>query len=413
VAAVTRPRGLPIPERLQRPLRSSAFRNLALGKSASYLGDWLMVAVLVGWVYESSASVAQVALLLVIRLAPPIVGGGLAASLVDRLPRLKVLVRSEIACAATIAGAIVGVALDSRPLVFALVGVCGLGSMVSTVAGNTLIPMTVAEEELPAANSIYAVGQEAAMALGALSGGITLALGGPTAGLVANLVSYVVAVVLYRRVRVVDDTHQAAGRARTSLRQGLRYVIEQRSLAFVVGGFTVATLATGLVNATLPRFTTDLGLGGGGYGLALAAIAGGMMVGEAVTGAAAERIDARLLGIALAGMGCLLSAFAWSPNAPLALTVLTAFGVANGVLEVVMMTAIHQEADGAYQGRVFGVASTIWRTSMLGAVAFAPVVNAVASPPQAITVAAAFLFAGGVVVYVALRPRMQASPATA
>ena len=69
-----------------------------------------MVAVLVGWVYESSDSLAKVALLLVIRMAPPIVGGGVAASVVDRLPRLKVLVWSEVACAATIAGAIVGVA---------------------------------------------------------------------------------------------------------------------------------------------------------------------------------------------------------------------------------------------------------------------------------------------------------------
>jgi MFS family permease len=403
---------LRIPERLRRPLRSSAFRNLALGKSASYLGDWLMVAVLVGWVYESSDSVAQVALLLVIRLAPPIVGGGIAASLVDRLPRLKVLVWSEIACAATIAGAIVGVTIDSRPLVFALVGMCGLGSMVSTVAGNALIPTTVAAEELPAANSIYAVGQEAAMALGALTGGITLALGGPAAGLAANLVSYAIAVALYARIRV-DDARDVGSRAKASLRQGFRYVLQQRALAVVVGGFTVATLATGLVNATLPKFTMDLGLGAGGYGLALAVVAAGMMAGEAVTGAAAERIDARLLGIGLAVMGCLLCAFAWSPTAALALAILAAFGIANGLAEVVMMTAIHQEADGAYQGRVFGLASTIWRTSMLGAVACAPVVNAIASPSQAITIAAALLFAGGVFVYLALRPRLQISPAAA
>jgi MFS family permease len=403
---------LRIPERLRRPLRSSAFRNLALGKSASYLGDWLMVAVLVGWVYESSDSVAQVALLLVIRLAPPIVGGGIAASLVDRLPRLKVLVWSEIACAATIAGAIVGVTIDSRPLLFALVGMCGLGSMVSTVAGNALIPTTVAAEELPAANSIYAVGQEAAMALGALTGGITLALGGPAAGLAANLVSYAIAVALYARIRV-DDARDVGSRAKASLRQGFRYVLQQRALAVVVGGFTVATLATGLVNATLPKFTMDLGLGAGGYGLALAVVAAGMMAGEAVTGAAAERIDARLLGIGLAVMGCLLCAFAWSPTAALALAILAAFGIANGLAEVVMMTAIHQEADGAYQGRVFGLASTIWRTSMLGAVACAPVVNAIASPSQAITIAAALLFAGGVFVYLALRPRLQISPAAA
>ena len=413
MAAVTRSNRLQIPERLQRPLRSSAFRSLALGKSASYLGDWLMVAVLVGWVYESSASVAQVALLLVIRLAPPIVGGGVAASLVDRLPRRKVLVWSELACAATIAGAIVGVTIDSRPLVFALVGLCGLGSMVSTVAANALIPMTVAKEELAAANSVYAVGQEAAMALGALTGGVTLALGGPVAGLAANLASYAVAFVLYVRIPVADDIREVAGRARASVLQGLRYVLEQRALAVVVGGFTVATLATGLVNATLPKFTTDLGLGAGGYGVALAVVAGGMMVGEAVTGAAAERIDARMLGICLAAMGSLLCAFAWSPTVAIALAVLAAFGIANGVAEVVMMTAVHQEADGAYQGRVFGVASTIWRTAMLGAVALAPVVNAIASPPQAITTAAVLLFAGGLVVYLALRPRLRAAAAVA
>src|SRR5256885_16897690 len=126
MAALTKAASRLMPERLQRPLGSPSFRRLALGKSISYLGDWLMVAVLVGWVYESTSSVAQVALLMAIRLVPPIVGGGLAASLVDRLPRLKVLLWSEIACAAAIAGALVGVTVGSRVLVFAFVGICGL-----------------------------------------------------------------------------------------------------------------------------------------------------------------------------------------------------------------------------------------------------------------------------------------------
>src|SRR5207253_389479 len=82
---------------------------------------------------------------------------------------------------ATIAGALVAVVAGSRPAVFALVGLCGLVSMVSTVAGNALIPMVVAQDELPAANGIHAVGQEAAMALGALAGGLTLAVGGAPA----------------------------------------------------------------------------------------------------------------------------------------------------------------------------------------------------------------------------------------
>ena len=78
-----------------------------------------------------------------------------------------------------------------------------------------------------------------------------------------------------------------------------------------------------------------------------------------------------------------------------------------------MMTAIHQEADAGYQGRVFGVGSTLWRTTMLGAVAFAPVIDAIASPAQTITVAALVLFAGAALVQLMLRPsrRLATAPA--
>jgi MFS family permease len=402
-----------IPERLKRPLRSPSFRRLALGKSISYLGDWLMVAVLVGWVYESTSSVAAVALLMVIRLVPPIVGGGVAASIVDRLPRQRVLVWSEAACAATIAGALAGVMLDSRPLVFASVGLCGLVGMISTVAGNALIPLVVEEEQLPAANGIHSVGQEAAMALGALVGGAALAVGGATVGLAANLASYGIAVVLYAGIRVSSEPSTAARRKRGGLLDGAQYVLSSRPLTVVVGSFAFGTLAAGLVNATLPKFTDELGLGASGYGWALAALGAGMIVGEALTGAIAERIDARWMSYGLAGMGIFFAAFAWAGSAVVALVFLVAFGVANGFIEVVMMTAIHQEADSGYQGRVFGVGSTLWRTTMLGAVAFAPVVNAVASPAQAITLAAGVLIAGAVLVQLTLRPSRRLATAAA
>jgi MFS family permease len=138
-----------------------------------------------------------------------------------------------------------------------------------------------------------------------------------------------------------------------------------------------------------------------------------MIAGEALTGAVAERLDARWLSFGLAGMGVFFLAFAWAGSALIALLALVAFGVANGLVEVVMMTAIHQQADAGYQGRVFGVGSTLWRTTMLGAVAFAPLVNAVASPAQAISVAALVLFAGAALVQLTLRPtrRLATAPA--
>jgi hypothetical protein len=62
---------------------------------------------------------------------------------------------------------------------------------------------------------------------------------------------------------------------------------------------------------------------------------------------------------------------------------------------------------------VFGVGSTLWRTTMLGAVAFAPVVDAIASPAQTITLAAVVLLAGALLVQVTLRQsrRLATAPA--
>jgi predicted MFS family arabinose efflux permease len=385
-----------------------------MGKCVSYLGDWLMVAVLVGWVYESTSSVAQVALLMAIRLVPPIVGGSLAASVVDRLPRQRVLVWSELACAATIAAALVAVTADSRPAVYALVGLCGLLSMVSTVAGNALIPMVVRREQLTAANGIHAVGQEVAMALGALGGGVTLVLGGAQAGLAANLASYIVAVLLFSRIRVDDASSEGrSGRRRGGLIAGVRYVLGHRSLIVVVGSFSLVTVATGLVNATLPKFTSSLGLGASGYAWALAALAGGMIAGEATTGSLADRVQPRWLAVGLAAMGLLFLAFAWAGSIAPALCILAAFGVANGFTEVVMTTAVHQEAEPDYHGRVFGVGSTLWRTTMLGAVALAPLIDAIASPSQAIALAAVVLFVGAVLVQTTLRSSPRTAVATA
>jgi hypothetical protein len=223
-----------------RPLRFPPFRRLALGKSISYLGDWLMVAVLVGWVYQSTSSVSQVALLMAIRLVPPIVGGGLAASLVDRLPRQRVLVWSETACAATIGGALVAVMAGSRPAVFAFVGLCGLVSMVSTVAGNALIPMVVEQDELPAANGIHAVSDRKPPWLGRRAGGLTLAVGGACRARRESRKLRNRRVLRAIRAEARQGVQKDTSRRRVG-RDGLRYVLRHRGLTVVARSVAFGT----------------------------------------------------------------------------------------------------------------------------------------------------------------------------
>ena len=400
------------PDRLRRPLRTASFRRLAAGKAISFLGDWLMIAALVGWIYETSHSVTQVATLMAIRFVPPILGGGVAAALVDRFDRRRVLLASELLAAATVGAALAGVVASSRPLVFAAAGLCALVAMVSSVAGNALVPAVVSAEELPAANAVYSIGQELAMAVGTLVGGLALALGGVALALAGNLVSYLVAAALYAGVAVAgSEPSDARTRGAGGLREGASYLRSHPGLLALIGAFALATASAGLVNATLPRFTAELGMGGEGYGIALAALAVGLIIGEAATGAATDRVNGRWLCPALAAMAACFLALATAPSIAVALVVLAAAGAANGVVEVVLFTALQQEADPAYHGRVLGLGSTAYRTTMLLAVTAAPFANALGSTTAVLGIAAAALLGAALV---ALRgPRMATTPASA
>ena len=82
--------------RLLEPLRRRPVRRLLVGGLVSKTGDWLTVGALMGWVYQETASTGSVALLMLVRLAPPILGGGAAAAFVDRVPRERLLVVVEL-----------------------------------------------------------------------------------------------------------------------------------------------------------------------------------------------------------------------------------------------------------------------------------------------------------------------------
>ena len=70
-----------------------------------------------------------------------------------------------------------------------------------------------------------------------------MALGGPSAGLAANLASYAIAIVLFTRIHVDESAGRLSSAKRGGLVDGLRYVLARRTLAVVVGGFAVGSPA--------------------------------------------------------------------------------------------------------------------------------------------------------------------------
>jgi MFS family permease len=398
--------------RLLRPLATKPYRRLVAGRLVSQAGDWLTVSALIGWIYQTTHSVGAAAAVLLCRLAPPIVGGSVAAVVVDRLPKQRLLVAVELGRAVAVTIALAGLLSDQLPLVLFALALSGALATLGNAVSSSLVPALLPENQLASANAGLGIARDGAMALGAGLGGLAVAITGPGWALLADVGTFFASAALFAAMGV------SAGLAR-SRRQprepsGLRYILAHRSLLLLALCFAAATIATGLTNATLPAFMdADLGLGPGGYGFGIAALALGLAFGQAAIGfTEAGPAAGRWIAAALVLMAGLLAILAVGHDAPTALLLLGAIGFVDGTTDVLFETAVQRDADPRYYGAVFGFTSSLMMTTMMIAVALAPLAHGLVAARVVLLGATAFLLAAGVLAFVrTLGPRRALLPA--
>ena len=384
--------------RLLDPLRRRSVRRLLLGGLVSKTGDWLTVGALMGWVYQETASTGSVALLMLVRLAPPILGGGVAAAFVDRVRGERLLVIVELMRAVALAAVVAGLLSGTTILIYAAIAISGMLAAVSQVAVSTLVPQLVPEAELPAANGLNGVFESTAMATGAITGGLLLSLVGVVPALVADLSTFVLAAALFAGISARTGTVAATAEevADDAPKPRLRDLLSDRTIMTAVGALCVTVVAGGLVNATLPRFLTDLGLGAGAYGYGFGAIAIGLALGGVVAGAIrVENADTAVMGRALFATAVTFGLLAVVSSAPLALLLLLLAGVLDGIVWVTFETAMQRSADPRLLGRAFGLTDATVRTAMISSIALAPLANQLVTPHAILLFGAAVLTLAG------------------
>lgn len=391
------------PARLVAPLKVASYRRLAAGKFVSQLGDWLTLAALIGWLYGETSSTQHVAGLLLARLGPPILGGSVAALLVDRLPKRNVLIGVEAARGGIVAAALAGVISGELVLVYAALAASGVLAALSSAAVPALVPTLLPDEQLPAANAGLEIAKDGAMALGAAAAGLALTSVGASVALAVDLATFAVATILYFGVRAPAPIALTDHYER--LTSGLRYVLTRRRLLVLVVSFATATLATGLTSATLPRFLdTEGGAGPSAYGFGIAALSVGLLLGEAVTGFSRVGPTAgRWIGAALLVMAGLFGLLGLTDHFPTALLLLGFIGFVDGTTDVLFDTVAQRETDPQYLGSVFGFGSAFMATTMTVAFVVAPVANDLFTSDSVILLAGGFLAAAGVIALVGMR----------
>ena len=382
--------------RFVAPLKNPGVGRLVAGKLVSQVGDWLTIVAVVGWIYGRGASTTAVAVLLLVRMAPPILGGGVAAVVVDRLAVARLLPAVEIARGLVVAVALLGTVVDSLPVVFAALAVSGVLAALAGAATPAALPSLVPTSELLAANAALGMTKSLAMLAGAGGGAIALAQLGVSASLALDLATFAVAALLLRKLRIRDRSHQSRADSVRPRFERIRYLLAHRQAALLILCFSVATFATGLTNASFPRYFDSLGGSASSYGLAIAALAVGLVLGELFV-ASTDAGGRRWIGLGLLAMAGLFAMLAATEQTAMALLVIAAIGFVDGTTDVFFDTALQQMTEPSRRGAVFGASMATMSTTMMAGVALAPLL-AGAFAPSAIfwVVAGALGVAGGI-----------------
>ncbi|GAA1862645.1 MFS transporter [Asanoa iriomotensis] len=347
------------------------FRRLWGARSVSMLGTQVTVlAMPYIAAVNLNATPMELALLVAAGFLPWLLISVPAGVWVDRLPRRRVLVGCDWGRAAVLlalpTAALLG-ALAYWQLVLATL-VVGTLDVFFDLAGNAYLPTVVGPELLPEGNAKLAA-SAAVTTIGGrgLGGGLVALLTGPGA-LVADAVSYVVSALLLRRITVAEPAVTAGERRAfvAEARQGLRFLVRQRTLRAFVGEACVSNIGACMNSAVAVLFAVQvLHLGAGGTGLALACLGVGGLVASALSSVAVARfgVGGTIIGAcALGGVGGLLGAAAAGPPAVawLVLSVGNLLWGASLTVSAVVGGSVRQALVPAHlRGRVMGSATIL------------------------------------------------------
>lgn len=335
------------------------FRLLFSATLISSIGTWLALVALVLDVYDRTQSAAWVSVLLVAEFAPLVAIGLLAGPLLDRLPRRRVLVASDLFRA----GVFLILPFTTASLQIVLLALAaGAATTFFRPAVYAGLPNLVPEGELPRANGLLQAADNVTIAIGPVIGGILVAWAGPDSAYVLNAASFAVSAALILGIRrsLEEGSTESEGHWRDLL-SGLRLLRRSRALRAVVVVWTVFMVgSSGVSVAEVVLAKEVFAAGDVGYGLMLGAMGLGLVIGSLAGGNLAGEHGLRGLYAAALGLMALgVGAAAAAPNVWVAVPLLVVAGLGNGAALVCNALFIQRDVPDHLRGRAFTVAMSL------------------------------------------------------
>jgi MFS family permease len=353
---------------VRRALAAPRFRRLFLAQTVSRWGDTFNAVALVILVFELTGSGVNVALTVAFEVVPVLLFGFIAGSLVDRLPRQRVMILADVGRAAIALALVVG----QNELVVVYAAAFGLSalSVFFNPAAASILPALVDEEDLVGANSaVWSAAVVSQIALAPAAGAL-VAFAGAGPAFVLNAATFVVSALLLTGLRVPDRVRPVAGKHLEDVRAGFAVVRSSRLLATLASVQALAALSAGATSALLVVLAQDhLGVGATRFGWLLAAIGVGAGFGPLLLQQliADPKRPTLLFGPYLL-RGLVDLVLAAVASFALALGSLVVYGVATSTGTVTYNSVLQKVVPDRFRGRIFAFYDVVWQASRLASI---------------------------------------------
>jgi MFS family permease len=337
------------------------FRLLLSSLAVSSLGDWMYNVALLAFVYERTESPTWLAATTAARILPIVVLGPIGGVIADRYDRRRLIIASDLLCAALMVAMAAVVAFD-LPVVLAplLAAAATLASTAHPPAFAASTPRLVAEADLQRANAARAAIGQAAIVIGPAVGALLLAVFSPAVAILANALTFLAAVALVASIPAGPAFRPARSGVSAGLlaelRDGVDALRGAPAALRMIAADIVCSAVYGILTVTLVLVAGRVGAGPGGYGLLLGAVGVGGLVGAAV----ASRLDGAqwrsTLAIALVLVGLPVAALGIAHTLLVALALGLVAGTGAVVAEVLSETALPRLVEDEVLARAYGLA---------------------------------------------------------
>jgi MFS family permease len=354
------------PPRLRDVFGQPDYRRLWAGRTVSQWGDTFNFVALALLVYDLTGSGLGVSGVVVAEILPVLLLAPFAGALVDRWPRVRVMVAADVF--RLLLMVLLALWHDSTAGVYAIAFAMSVGSVFFNPAAGSVLPALVRRDALVAANSgIWTAAVLSQVALAPLAG-LTVTVFGFGAAFAINALSYAVSAVALSGL-TVPGAPERLGRRRVwgEAREGASLLVRHGLLRALAIGQALAALSAGATSALLVVLAEEhLGVAGSGYGVLIGAIGVGAALGPLLLLRLIRDPARPVFVFAPFGLrGVVDLVLATVTSLPLAAGALVAYGMGTSTGAVTFNSMVQREAPDHMRGRIFASMDMLWQGGRL------------------------------------------------